>query len=230
MCSFVFIGVLVLLLSLLISHCIQLHESYVSMSVKWSKPIETDATNCTKDPQKCCPALFHYPPGQCNGFEFARPAHFNRTMAVGVSPTAQTPTLPSCKVNRMTPTERTSLSVPHNVVFGSKTFDTMLGDEASAQMQKLCRISKHADNVQKSVDRLEQTIAKDNAKAEQNQNASQRLSGRDAAQKNRAKQTWDAYCDKYTYKDPHINQQCHSLVAFTRPAEATASDHLPTGA
>lgn len=229
MCSFVFVGVFVILLLLLISHGMQLHESYVSMSVKWNKPIEKDFTHCTEDPQKCCPGLFHYPPEQCSGFEFARPSHFNSTMAVAVSPSAQSPMLPACKVNRITPVERTSLSVPRNVMFGSKTFDTMLGDEASVQMQKLCHISTRADNVQKSVDQLEQTIATDNTKAEQNQTSSQRLNGRHGAQQNRAKHTWDAYCNKYTYKDPHINQQCHALAAFTAPVEGATSTQLPTG-
>lgn len=230
MCSFVLIGVFVILLLLLLPHCI--HESYVSMPAEWNKPIvEGDTSDCTKDPQKCCPAMLHYPPELCSGFQFTRPSNFNRTMTVGVSPATQSPpTLPSCKVNKMTPSELASLSVPHNVVFGTKSFDTMLGDEATVQMQKLCHISKRADDVQESVDRLEDTIVRDNAKAARNQSASQRLSGRDATQKNRAGRTWDAYCKDYTYTDPEINRQCDSLSSYARPADASAPDLLPTGA
>lgn len=230
MCSFVSVGILLVLLALLVYNACTPLEPFVSMPTRFTPPLTRDTTNCTADKTKCCPAAYHYPQEQCSGFDFTQPSNFNTSITLTVPSSIEPPSVPVCRVNKMTDAQRNALSVPQNIAFGDNTNNTnlatKLGEGANQHMRTMCRVSQQADTVQQNIDALNALITTANANAAQNSVASEAQRGQTTAQKQQAKQVWDRYCDGYTYQDPAINTECASLKNFAEPPTRTT---LPTG-
>lgn len=230
MCSFVSVGILLVLLALLVYNGCTPLEPFVSMPTRFTPPLTRDTTNCTANKTKCCPAAYHYPQEQCSGFDFTQPSNFNTSITLTVPSSIEPPSVPVCRVNKMTNAQRNSLSVPQNITFGDNTNNTnlatKLGAGAKQHMQSMCRVSKQVDTVQQNIDALNLVITTANANAVQNSVASEAQMGQTTALKKQAKQFWGSYCDGYTYQDRAINRECASLKSFAEPLTPKT---LPTG-
>ena len=224
MCSFVSVGVLLVLLALLAYNGYNgyngwnTHEPFVSLPTRFTPPLTKDTVECTADKTKCCPAAYHYPQEQCSGFDFTRPSNFNTSLTLTVPSSVEPPSVPVCKVNKMTDAQRNALSVPQNISLSENTnLASELGAGANQHMQAMCQISQQADTVQHNIDALNAVIATANANAAQNSRDSVAQNGRTTAQKQQAKQMWNNYCDGYVYQDTAINRECASLGNFAKP-------------
>lgn len=215
MCSVLSIGVLVVMLALVVYACAARAEGFKTL-FSISKDLQPE--KCTQDTSKCCPAAYNTP--KCTGFDFARPSNFNDTIKLASPASANAPTLPSCKVNKMTTAQRQQLGVPQSLLFESTSFAEMVGQEANTQLQTMCDESARVDEVLGKVQALEEVISTANATAHSNTSASQDLNTQDSDQKSQATQLWNTHCADHTYQDTVVNEQCDALKVYALPTAA----------
>ena len=211
MCSVISIAVLVVVLALVFYACATRAEGFVSL-FNISKDLQPE--RCTQDTSKCCPAAYYTK--KCTGFDFARPSNFNDTIKLASPASLNAPTLPSCKVNKMTQAQRQQLGLPQSLHFDSDRDGTstslaeMVGQEANSQMLTMCKESA-------KVQALEKVISAANATARSNTGASNDLNTQDSDQKSQAAQMWRVHCMDHLYQDQVVNDQCLALHEYALP-------------